>query len=171
MYNPEEIPSWSKKKSLYNIIDMQIKEMKKTKRVLLVMVILLITIVSFIVGGFVGFSKGTFYGLCASAPSDATMILTTIDRIKNNHVQAAIDLLESDLNSKMIEHRLLIKEGQSLFNLHSYVGMELGFNETSLSLMKKVAQYRMENPLQEKDSEVAATVDEAIKFYLSNNAE
>lgn len=145
--------------------------MKKTKRVLLVIVILLIAISSFIIGGFVGFSKGTFYGLCASAPSDATMILATIDRIKNNCEQSAIDLLESDLNSKIIEHRLLIKEGPSLFNLHSYIGMDLGLNESSLSLMKKVAQYRMENPLKEKDSEVTATIDEAVNFYLSNNAE
>lgn len=145
--------------------------MKKTKKVLLVIVIMLIAISTFIIGGFVGFSKGTFYGLCASAPSDATMILAAIGRIKDNREQSAIDILESDLNSKIIEHRLLIKEGSSLFNLHSYIGMELGFNETSLSLMKKVAQYRLENPLKEKDSGVAATVDEAINFYLLNNAE
>jgi hypothetical protein len=93
--------------------------MNKRKRFLFVIVILLIATCSFIIGGFVGFSKGTFYGLCASAPSDATMILSAIDRIKNDHKQSAIDLLESDLNSKIIEHRLLIEEGPSLFNLHS----------------------------------------------------
>ena len=134
-----------------------------------VILILLISIVSFIFGGFVGFSKGTFYGMCASSPSDTAIIISTIDRIKNNQAQSAIDFLESDLNSKIIKHRLLIKEGTSFFNFYSYIGLELGSNETSLSLMKKAAQHRKDNPLQEKDSEVSATVDEAVNFYLSNS--
>lgn len=145
--------------------------MKNTKKLILVLVILLMFVSSFIFGGFIGFSKGTFYGMGASVPSDATMVMATIKRIKSNSDESAIDLLESDLNSKIMEHRLLVREGSSFFNIHSYIGMELGLNETSMSLMKKVAQYRKENPMKEKDSEVSAFIDEAVNFYLSNNVD
>lgn len=128
----------------------------------------MISLASYFIGGFVGFNKGAFYGMCASAPSDTASILATISRIKNNRDQSAIDLLESKLDSKIMEHWILIKEGSSFFNLHSYSGMELGFNMSSFSLMKKAAQYRLENPYKEKDPGVADMIDEAIKFYLSN---
>lgn len=141
--------------------------MNKLKKTIMILSVVLIVAISYFVGCFVGFTKGNANAWGAAAPADAASILHVIHRIKNDQRQSALKLLEYKLNAKILEHWILLKIGPSIFDIHSYTGTRLGFEKDSFSLMKKAAQYRINNPTIDKGNKEPDVLDEAVKFYSS----
>lgn len=134
------------------------------------LILMVVACGTFFIGGVTGFQKGYFYASAFDVPSEAFTIVEVIRRIKERNTEGALRLLESQLDSNIIEHWMVFNAGRSIFDIHSYADTRATYRKTSMGLMSEVAQYRKNNPTTH-DKDVQEFIEEAIRYYSSADTE
>ncbi|MCD4780817.1 MAG: hypothetical protein K8S27_09770 [Candidatus Omnitrophica bacterium] len=140
---------------------------KKIKFILTVTLLVVVAIVSFYIGKGTGFSRGYLVAWGSDAPADAANILSAINQLRNIRAEAAIDLLESEIDTKIVKHWKLMESRPEISQRENQSGYYYGFSDVSVSLMRTVAQYRSDYPYPNPDKGMSKSVDSAVKYYVS----
>ena len=74
-------------------------------------------------------------------------------------------MLETRLDSHILEHWIGIEIGQSIFN-YRYRDLRNAFDEEAMELMNRVAKYRKIYPPRTDSNSVRTTLNEAINHYI-----
>ena len=126
----------------------------------------LVGIFSFYIGGVWGFSTGFANSIGATAPSDANLIAQILRRLDDNKNEAATFLLETHLDTKILEHYIVIGKGtQSIFNVLEPARSYYDKDSASFKLMKDVSKYRSNKGSQNKNDEIRRMIEEAVQYY------
>ena len=96
--------------------------MKDKPRKMLLVVLALAVPVAFYAGGITGFGKGYDAALFAESAGAASTVLM-LRKLREGEVKPALDTLELQLDSEIVQNQVGRKGYQSLFNLPGLVGV------------------------------------------------
>lgn len=133
--------------------------MTKLKKIILSVVFLLLLCVSFIAGGFLGFSEGYAYRVYQGSIGDSFSTYRALEMINAGDITGAKKHLEMELDTEIIEHWSGLHSRPYIFNM--LVENEVATNQ----LMSKVAAYRKTRPPITEDAKVKAAIESVVKKY------
>ena len=97
------------------------------------------------------------------ASTDAFYTVTVLQKLREGNSEAAIELLESQLDNIIVEHSTFDPNVADWLDLLSPIP---DANSASDKLMTIVAKYRVNHPSSEMDSEVGKHIDNHLDTYL-----
>ena len=125
------------------------------KIVIRVVVVICLMAGAFYVGSVVGFMTGSSYETSMAAASDGVITVGILRAIREGRTDSAIKLLETILDTKVLEHSFLEKERYSPFDLFR-------MNQHSEKFMVVIAKYRKEYPT---ESPHGSVIEELLSEY------
>lgn len=132
--------------------------MKKMAFVLLGLVA--IGVVSYVTGA-LGYLMGGPQYTARFAPTDALYTVAVLKKLREGKTDQAIDLLEVQLDSRIVDHSTFNPNIAKWLDVISPIG-----NTNSDRLMTEVAKYREEYPTRAVDPEVREHINNHLKAYL-----
>lgn len=120
--------------------------------------LLALSIVSY-ASAVVGYQVGGPQFAARFAPAEAAYTVIVLRALRRNEVESAQSLLETHLDSQIVEH--------STFNPHVASWFDLVSRDTAASdkLMARVAAYRAEHPSSATPEEVRTTIDSHLASF------
>ncbi len=115
----------------------------------------------FCFGLFQGFGRGYTYRDIHASPSGAFEKVILLERLRSGKLDSAINLLESQLDSDIISHRMGLEHGPAFLHVMSYGD----FSDAAKNLMIKVAKYRTDHPTQAEDPQIKAAINYVVRHY------
>lgn len=115
----------------------------------------------FYVGLSQGFGRGYTYRDIHASPSEAVSKVVLLERLRTGKIDSAISLLESQLDSEIISHRMGLDRGPAFPHVISYGDT----SETAKKLMIKVAKYRVDHPTQTENPQIKTEIDYVVRHY------
>ena len=102
-----------------------------------------------------GYTDGT------NAPVNALYNVSVLESIRRGDNQAAIKLLDTQLDANIIYHWTLKNRGRSIFDV-------MGFGQFDKGFMEGVATYRKQLPLNDSDKEINNAIASVLHQYSTN---
>ncbi len=115
----------------------------------------------FYVGLSQGFGRGYTYRDIHASPTGAIEKVVLLERLRSGKVDSAINLLESQLDSEIISHRMGLDRGPAFPHIKSYGD----FPEAAKNLMIKVAKYRTDHPTPTENPQIKAEINYVVRHY------
>ncbi len=129
------------------------------------LVVVLVSVSFFYLGGFYCFSKGYTYAKVFNAPADASISVALLKRLRNQRIEASINLLESQLDNQILTHWYGSNSCKSSFN-SCFRGKLDAFDSEAMELMKIVAQYRKVYKTNNDDLDMQDSINDAVNYYI-----
>jgi hypothetical protein len=118
-------------------------------------IIVLTIILSYYVGGVIGFSEGFNAGMYMEGTGAYTTVLT-LNNVRNDNKENAILLLESSLYSQLFKLEYFADSNDSVYNLDRFTTVRKEYNEHKealRSLMIPVVDYLKAHPPDSEENE------------------
>ena len=136
--------------------------MKKWLKITIgVVIVVILMIISFYVGGTLGFVTGFSYHNALEAGVNGVLTVSVLESLRAGRVEDAVDLLETQLDTYIIEHSYLGENRRAPFDIFF-------INQHDANFMSRVAKYRKKHLT---DKYLEPFIAEILMQYEEKNAQ